>query len=33
MPHIPADTKKGFYLVIGALIALWVASLVQNRIG
>jgi hypothetical protein len=30
---IPADAKSGFFWVAGALVALWLFSLAQNRIG
>lgn len=33
MVRIPAESKKGFWIVIGALVALYIAAKVQERIG
>ena len=33
MATIPADAKRGFLLVIGAIAALWLASVIQNHLG
>jgi hypothetical protein len=32
MATIPADTKRGFYVVIGILVALYVGNLVLKRL-
>jgi len=29
---IPGEAKKGFWIVVGGLVAIWLASLVSDRI-